>query len=142
MVKRKLNIFIGRTCCINVSAVKIVIICAPYSMAVFVSRPILDHQSLFFFNSYNLILIETFIFYLLISAYLTSLYDDQDINHHETILETNVLLRWWIAAQKALAWRLLHVVRVGNKHEKHRAITSLANLKNLSGRYISFSYPL
>ncbi|XP_034235371.1 protein SERAC1-like isoform X2 [Thrips palmi] len=69
---------------------------------------------------------------LLHQSYLSSLRDDRDVTGNETMLETNVLLRWWIAAQKALAWRLLHVVTAGNKYEKQRAITSLANLKNLS----------
>lgn len=69
---------------------------------------------------------------LLHQSYLSSVNDDHDIQGNETVLRTNVLLRWWIAGQKALAWRLLHVVRVGNRYEKQRAITSLANLKNLS----------
>lgn len=49
------------------------------------------------------------------------------------LLISNVVLRWWIATQKSLAWRLLHIVKIGDKSEKQRAIRSLANLKTLSG---------
>ena len=45
---------------------------------------------------------------------------------------TNPFMRWWVAAQKSVAWRLLHIAKVGNLFEKERAISSLAKLKILS----------
>lgn len=47
---------------------------------------------------------------------------------------SNALVRWWIAAQKSLAWRLLHIAKVGSLFEKERAINALAKLSILSGK--------
>lgn len=68
----------------------------------------------------------------LINQSILSSMQDEQAKETDSFFLTNILLRWWVAAQKSLAWRLMHVVKVGNKYEKERAIKSLANLKILS----------
>ncbi|XP_052124844.1 protein SERAC1 isoform X2 [Frankliniella occidentalis] len=64
---------------------------------------------------------------------LTSMQDEQNVRgSSNSSVFSEVLLRWWISAQKTLAWRLLHIVKIGDKYEKRRAVNALANLKLLS----------
>ncbi|KAK3919092.1 Protein SERAC1 [Frankliniella fusca] len=63
---------------------------------------------------------------------LSSMQDELNIQGSYTSIISDILLGWWIAAQRSVAWRLLHVTEIGDKYEKRKAINALANLKLLS----------